>query len=78
MGELRNISNEIVTVSIGVIGLILIIGVAVAGVEAQINHLLGKPASTNYGGKLMLLTFILGIAAISISISNGVAHALGF
>ena len=78
MDELRSVSNEIVTVSVGIIGILLVIGVAVAGLEAQVSHLLGKPSSTNFGGKLMLLTLILGIAAISISISNGIAHTLGF
>lgn len=77
VGEMRSIANEVIQISIGVIGLLLVLGIAMAGLENQINHLMGKPTTTNYSGKLMLLTLILGIAAISVSISQSVAHALG-
>jgi len=78
MGEIQSVSNEIIRVSVGIIGLILTLGAVIAGVEAQVDHLLGRPSTHNYGGKMILLTLILGIAAISTSISGSIARALGF
>ncbi len=77
MGELQSISGEIIRVSVGIIGLMLLVGVGVAALEAQINNLMGRPTSNAYSGKLLLFVLVLGIAAIAVPISKTMAQVFG-
>lgn len=75
MDEINSISREIIQISAAVIGFLLAIGLAIAGLEGQINALMGVPTQT-YRGKLLLLTLVLGIAALAVPISKTVSSAI--
>ncbi len=75
MDDIKNISNEIIQISVGVIGLLFAIGLAVAALEGQINALMGIPTQ-NYKGKLFIFILILAIAVLAVPISQTISNAV--